>query len=369
MPSPEQLVELTFPLGGINTETEYQLQPAETTPIAINVRSIDPVEHRSRGASRAGIRKYVDQKLGLFSLIQHLNIIVDPTIDFTLSEQDLETWVISSSSRGRLARRSNNNRRMRRGGSGVRYRNNSKSPKAEDDVINITEEREVVTIQPLDNDTYSGAPTFEVIKLSANFVGEYDVFGPIGGYSFQYTPPLPPSPTASEAAAATANAAAALIEAIDDGDPPSVIRELKAALKAAIKVEKNARKLSAAKTILVGYKLTALGNKGRSTARITINLAEIPADIYTFGPYDDTPPRWTIVLDARSLSRPERAVLSRIATDPNNGSTLIEFLAYFVDEGFSGEPPAEWGSAVMFVTRSNSTVWSQTSRLVATSQL
>lgn len=225
MPSPEQLLELTFPLKGINTETEFQLQPDDTTPIAINVRSIDPVEHRNRGASRCGIRKYVDQKLGLLSLIQHLNVIVDPTIEATLSEVDLEDRLIDnvedngSNRRARLMRRGPNY--MRTGGNGVRYRKNSQAPRAVDDTINATVGGASVTIQPLDNDTYSGAATFSVVGRSRNFVGSYSVAGPIGGWDFTYTPP------------ATGDAA----------------------------------------TMRVGYTLTALGNKGKVGARIVINLA------------------------------------------------------------------------------------------------
>lgn len=223
MPSPEQLVELAFPLRGINTATEYQLQPDGTTPIAVNVRSIDPIEHRNRGASRCGIRKYVDQKLGLLSLIQHLNVIVDPTIEATISEVDSPRWLDESSPnpspRGRQMRR--DNKYMRKGGSGVQHRKNTAAPRAVDDTINIQVGDAPVTIQPLANDTYSGAATFEVVGTSRNFVGSYSIAGPIGGWDFTYTPPA-------------------------TGD---------------------------ARTMLVGYTLRAAGNRGKGGARIIINLS------------------------------------------------------------------------------------------------
>lgn len=247
MPSPEQLLELTFPLGGINTGTEFQLQPANTTPIAINVRSIDPIEHRNRGASRCGIRKYVDQKLGLLSLIQHMNIIVDPTIEATLSEADSTSWKWLSESSplagptGRQMRR--DAKYMRKGGSGVQHKkSNSNAPRALDDTINISRGDPDSTIQPLANDTYSGAATFAVVGTSPNFIGSYAVSGPIGGWDFTYTPPAAPT----------------------DG------------------------KARAARTMLVGYTLKATGNKGKAGARIRINLAAFapgPTE-ETFGPYD-----------------------------------------------------------------------------------
>lgn len=240
MPSPEQLLELTFPLKGINTETEFQLQPDDTTPIAINVRSIDPVEHRNRGASRCGIRKYVDQKLGLLSLIQHLNVIVDPTIEATLSEVDSVYWQSGPDSglypgapRGRQMRRSE--KWMRKGGSGVAHREARLKPRAVDDTINMSVIDAPITIQPLANDFYSGAATFRIVATSPNFVGEYSVAGPIGGWDFTYTPPY-------------------------SGETD--------------------------RTIYLRYTLTALGNKGTAAARIIINLTGEPDS----GDYPPSPP-------------------------------------------------------------------------------
>lgn len=232
--SPEQLLELLFPLHGQNSQTEFQLQPDGTTPIAINVRSIDPVEHRNRGASRPGIRKYVNQKLGLFSLIQHLNIIVDPTIDATLSESDSIDSLVGnvedngSTRRFRQMRRSNSY--MRTGGSGVNHRKNDPNLVAVDDTISATVGGSDVTIQPLANDQYNGAPTFEVKGVSSNFAGSYSVAGPIGGWDFTYSPP------------ATGKGA----------------------------------------TMRVAYSLKANGNRGTAGARIVITLADAgpPGDFH-----------------------------------------------------------------------------------------
>lgn len=236
--SPEQLIELLFPTGGINTEREFQLQPADTTPIAVNVRAVDPTNHANRGASRCGIRKYVEQKLGLFSLIQHLNVIVDPTIEFTLSEADIGYWEADSDPapgpRGRRMRRSAGPgyTYMRKGGSGRRYRKNTLKPGPLDDTIEAEWGGAAVQVQPLDNDQYSGAATVEIVRVSRNFKGTWSLSGPVGGWTFTYTPPPIP-------------------------DPP---------------------KRRAARTMLAGYSLEANGNKGKGGARIIINLAEYNPD-------------------------------------------------------------------------------------------
>jgi hypothetical protein len=73
-------VDLSFPDKGLDRSTEYQLQPAQTTPDGTNVRAAGPEDFRQRGGSRAGLSRYIDQRVGgLDSVIQHLNVIVDPT--------------------------------------------------------------------------------------------------------------------------------------------------------------------------------------------------------------------------------------------------------------------------------------------------
>lgn len=79
MPSDERLVDLEFPVGGVNKLQEFQEQPPGTTPEAVNVRGTNPRSLRMRGGSRAGLSRYIDMQIPSGpGLIQHLNVIVDP---------------------------------------------------------------------------------------------------------------------------------------------------------------------------------------------------------------------------------------------------------------------------------------------------
>jgi hypothetical protein len=66
-------VRIPWPLRGINRNFGFQGQPGGTTPDALNVRSIDPVSGRSRGAQRAGLTRYLDGELTASSPIQCLD--------------------------------------------------------------------------------------------------------------------------------------------------------------------------------------------------------------------------------------------------------------------------------------------------------
>lgn len=78
---PESLEALPFPAHGVNLVTEFESQPPQTTPIGINVRAFDSLALRNRGGSRPGLAEYIPLTvLGFPSTIQHLNIIVDPTV-------------------------------------------------------------------------------------------------------------------------------------------------------------------------------------------------------------------------------------------------------------------------------------------------
>lgn len=80
MPDNSKLVNLEFPDGGIDVSGEFQEQPPGTTPEAVNVRGVNPDTLRERGGSRAGLIKYIPGPLFTGAdLIQHLNVIVDPT--------------------------------------------------------------------------------------------------------------------------------------------------------------------------------------------------------------------------------------------------------------------------------------------------
>ena len=82
MPDNDRPFDLEFPLGGLNVMGEFQEQPAGTTPTATNVRGLNPDSRRARGGSRAGLFRYIPGPLfDGADLIQHLNVIVDPSGD------------------------------------------------------------------------------------------------------------------------------------------------------------------------------------------------------------------------------------------------------------------------------------------------
>jgi hypothetical protein len=79
MPENAKPVDLEFPEGGIDLTGEFNEQPPSTTPVAVNVRALNPDGLRERGGSRAGLKRYIPGPLfDGADLIQHLNVIVDP---------------------------------------------------------------------------------------------------------------------------------------------------------------------------------------------------------------------------------------------------------------------------------------------------
>ena len=61
---PNTVVEIEFPLGGINRSMPYQAEPPKTTPDAENVRPYDPEETRLRGGTRPGLDRFVTGAVG-----------------------------------------------------------------------------------------------------------------------------------------------------------------------------------------------------------------------------------------------------------------------------------------------------------------
>lgn len=85
-PIPDVPVQAVFPLGGIDLQYAFTKQlPKQiaqglyvrTTPVAVNVRALDPTTMRYRGASRPGLSRYINAQVGGSSgLIQNLNLLV-----------------------------------------------------------------------------------------------------------------------------------------------------------------------------------------------------------------------------------------------------------------------------------------------------
>lgn len=80
MPKPiqakEQLVDMTFPLKGIDLSGPFGAQATGTTPIGQNVRSFESGTSRARGGQRSGLAKYIAAQVNGAALIQELTYIV-----------------------------------------------------------------------------------------------------------------------------------------------------------------------------------------------------------------------------------------------------------------------------------------------------
>lgn len=96
MTANEKLIDLEFPTAGVSLLQEVQEQPPGTTIVGENVRATNPDGLRARGGTRAGLIRYcANQVPSGAGLIQHLNVIVDPTTE-RLPQNFLvpdETWV------------------------------------------------------------------------------------------------------------------------------------------------------------------------------------------------------------------------------------------------------------------------------------
>lgn len=78
--TPDQLANMPFPRNGLYVSTGFGEQPPGTTPIGQNVRTYEALTMRARGGSREGLSQYIPAQVsGVFSKVQHLNYIVDPT--------------------------------------------------------------------------------------------------------------------------------------------------------------------------------------------------------------------------------------------------------------------------------------------------
>lgn len=95
---PEGFFNLAFPNNGIDQSCDFQGQTPGTTPTGTNVRAFDVSKKRMRGGSRPGLSRYIDAKVEGTNLIQHLGVIVDPTVSgfwpyvFALDDWDFDFW-------------------------------------------------------------------------------------------------------------------------------------------------------------------------------------------------------------------------------------------------------------------------------------
>jgi hypothetical protein len=81
----KRIVELQFPLAGINSKYAYRQQPPFTTPDALNMRPAGAIKNRDRGGSRPGMDKYFYEELGSGSpvrMLSEVDIVKDDGVHF-----------------------------------------------------------------------------------------------------------------------------------------------------------------------------------------------------------------------------------------------------------------------------------------------
>jgi hypothetical protein len=76
---PESLIDLTFPVRGLDVSHAHVRQPPETTSVGTNVRGFEPGTNRARGGARPALVRYLPDALPPGGPVQHLNYIVDPS--------------------------------------------------------------------------------------------------------------------------------------------------------------------------------------------------------------------------------------------------------------------------------------------------
>lgn len=74
--SEPKLIELLFPVGGVDLSGEFGRQRPRTTPIGENVRAFDTLAGSARGGSRPGLVRYIDEAVIADAAIQHMNVVV-----------------------------------------------------------------------------------------------------------------------------------------------------------------------------------------------------------------------------------------------------------------------------------------------------
>lgn len=124
---PDALTNLAFPIRGIEVTTSFDMQPALTTALGVNVRAYEPLTLRDRGGQRPGLEAYL-AAIPTLGVIQHLDYVVDPQADALIADADASSEVlgidyIDDPSTNHLKLR-NPGRRVRQGGSGRSHNKN-----------------------------------------------------------------------------------------------------------------------------------------------------------------------------------------------------------------------------------------------------
>lgn len=86
---PDTEIGIQFPTAGADLSSEFERQPPLTTPDAANVRAYDTLGERERGGSRPGLSKLIDATVNGASVIQHITVVVDPTLPGLNADSDV----------------------------------------------------------------------------------------------------------------------------------------------------------------------------------------------------------------------------------------------------------------------------------------
>lgn len=115
----DEYKDLVFPKSGIDLAHEFDTQRNESTREANNVRYYEPGTGRARGGARPGLGRFIQTTVNGVHLVQHLALIVDPTVEGLLADLDDEGALTDPSSSNRRRRLPPDGRRkMRVGGNG-----------------------------------------------------------------------------------------------------------------------------------------------------------------------------------------------------------------------------------------------------------
>lgn len=114
-------LEVRFPLSGIDVSGEFGVQRPGTTPVGVNVRSMDPILERNRGGSRHGLIKYPSAQVPAGSaLVQFAGQLVVLNASFLLAAfEDYQPNFVPDTSTNNLSTRNPPGRHIPPAGSGV----------------------------------------------------------------------------------------------------------------------------------------------------------------------------------------------------------------------------------------------------------
>lgn len=195
----EVMQEMLFPANGVDLSTEFELQNPLTTPAGVNVRAYEALSQRGRGGSRAGLSQYIPQTVGgLGSVVQHLNILVDPTVaalpgnDDPYNQVDVPGGVPDPSDGGGTDR--NPGWWTRDGGTGRQPNRrvparSAATVHANPDDATAVQGGSPVTIFILENDDYNVPITVTITSPPTLGDASAVVVGSGDGTTIRYTPP------------------------------------------------------------------------------------------------------------------------------------------------------------------------------------